>query len=201
VSAGKPPRSSAARDILGEVRHHHRRTIRELGSNAHIAAHYLDCFSRGGEQQITALFETRSAVLSDPESLGNAGLRGNVAQNFAFQKLCGFFARIRVAPTLRDDADATLHLPCSAGVPTGDSRRWGQRRYSKDKPRRSKGSQARQERSAPAGAHRHTFAPAPVHMRQPAYSAARRREAPTSRACPSLPPTLPPATRRFVLCP
>ena len=52
-----------------------RRAVAKLGNDVHLATHGFDRFSQRGEQQVAAFFKPRDAVLGDPESLGNAGLR------------------------------------------------------------------------------------------------------------------------------
>jgi len=52
-----------------------RRAVGKLGNDVHVATHGFDRFSQRGEQQVAAFFKPRDAVLSDPESFGNAGLR------------------------------------------------------------------------------------------------------------------------------
>ncbi len=61
--------------FFGQVGKEDRRAVGKLGNDVHLATHGFDGFSQRGEQQVAAFFKPRDAVLGDPESLGNAGLR------------------------------------------------------------------------------------------------------------------------------
>lgn len=61
--------------LFRQVGKEDRRAIGKLGNDAHVATHGFDRFSQRGEQQVAAFFKPGDAVLGDPESLGNAGLR------------------------------------------------------------------------------------------------------------------------------
>src|SRR5260370_28566535 len=61
--------------FFSQVGKEDRRAVGKSGSDVHVAAHGVDCFSQRGKQQVAAFFKARDAVLGDPESLGNAGLR------------------------------------------------------------------------------------------------------------------------------
>src|SRR5712691_383926 len=78
-SAGRPAfpssRRFATRMFFSQVGKEDRRAVGKLGDDVHVATHGFDRFSQRGEQQVAAFFKPRDAVLGDPESLGNAGLR------------------------------------------------------------------------------------------------------------------------------
>ena len=78
-SAGRPAfpssRRFATRMLFSQVGKEDRRAVGKLGNDVHLATHGFDRFSQRGEQQVAAFFKPGDAVLGDPESLGNAGLR------------------------------------------------------------------------------------------------------------------------------
>jgi hypothetical protein len=61
--------------VLSNARQNNWRTVWEFSDQRQVSPHGLDGFSKGGQQEITALFEARNTILGDTESLGHADLR------------------------------------------------------------------------------------------------------------------------------